>query len=69
VAEVIDLVMKDNKPVVDKVYAAVDCGVVVNLTQQPTWVKRLLWTVLECFIWGNDVSGWVPQKIILIPIA
>jgi isoquinoline 1-oxidoreductase beta subunit len=30
VAEVIDLAMKDNKPVVDKVYAAVDCGVVVN---------------------------------------
>src|SRR6185437_11063073 len=30
VAEVVDLVMKNNKPVVDKVYAAVDCGVVVN---------------------------------------
>jgi isoquinoline 1-oxidoreductase beta subunit len=30
VAEVIDLTMKDNKPVVEKVYAAVDCGVVVN---------------------------------------
>jgi isoquinoline 1-oxidoreductase beta subunit len=30
VAEVIDLVMKENKPVIEKVYAAVDCGVVVN---------------------------------------
>jgi len=30
VAEVIELAMKDNKPVVEKVYAAVDCGVVVN---------------------------------------
>jgi isoquinoline 1-oxidoreductase beta subunit len=30
VAEVIDLSMKENKPVVEKVYAAVDCGVVVN---------------------------------------
>jgi len=30
VAEVIDLVIKDNKPVIEKVYAAVDCGVVVN---------------------------------------
>jgi isoquinoline 1-oxidoreductase beta subunit len=30
VAEVLDIVMKNNKPVVDKVYAAVDCGIVVN---------------------------------------
>ncbi|MHA6249564.1 xanthine dehydrogenase family protein molybdopterin-binding subunit [Pontibacter sp. CAU 1760] len=30
VAEVLDLSMKGDKPVVDKVYAAVDCGVVVN---------------------------------------
>jgi isoquinoline 1-oxidoreductase beta subunit len=30
VAEVIDLTMQENKPVVEKVYAAVDCGVVVN---------------------------------------
>jgi isoquinoline 1-oxidoreductase subunit beta len=30
VAEVVDLRMEDNKPVVEKVYAAVDCGVVVN---------------------------------------
>ncbi len=30
VAQVIDLTMKDNKPVVEKVYAAVDCGIVVN---------------------------------------
>ncbi|MES2645327.1 MAG: molybdopterin cofactor-binding domain-containing protein [Bacteroidota bacterium] len=30
VAEVIDLSVKDNKPVVEKVFAAVDCGVVVN---------------------------------------
>lgn len=30
VAEVVDLVMKDNQPVVEKVYAAVDCGIVVN---------------------------------------
>ena len=30
VAEVIDISMKNNKPVVEKVYAAVDCGVVVN---------------------------------------
>jgi isoquinoline 1-oxidoreductase subunit beta len=30
VAEVIDLTMKDNKPVIEKVYAAVDCGVVIN---------------------------------------
>lgn len=30
VAEVLDLTIKDNKPVVEKVYAAVDCGVVVN---------------------------------------
>jgi isoquinoline 1-oxidoreductase subunit beta len=30
VAEVVDLSMKENKPVVEKVYAAVDCGVVVN---------------------------------------
>lgn len=29
-AEVIDLTMHENKPVVEKVYAAVDCGVVVN---------------------------------------
>ncbi|HCH43203.1 molybdopterin cofactor-binding domain-containing protein, partial [uncultured Algoriphagus sp.] len=30
VAEVVDTVIKDNKPVVENVYAAVDCGVVVN---------------------------------------
>ncbi|MDO9553851.1 molybdopterin cofactor-binding domain-containing protein [Rhodonellum sp.] len=30
VAEVLDIVMKDNKPLVEKVYAAVDCGIVVN---------------------------------------
>jgi isoquinoline 1-oxidoreductase beta subunit len=30
VAEVVDTVIKDNKPVVEKVFAAVDCGVVVN---------------------------------------
>ncbi|SHO60771.1 xanthine dehydrogenase family protein molybdopterin-binding subunit [Algoriphagus zhangzhouensis] len=30
VAEVVDTVVKDNKPVVESVYAAVDCGVVVN---------------------------------------
>lgn len=30
VAEVVDLSMQENKPVVEKVYAAVDCGVVVN---------------------------------------
>lgn len=30
VAEVLDLVMKDNQPVFEKVYAAVDCGIVVN---------------------------------------
>jgi isoquinoline 1-oxidoreductase subunit beta len=30
VAEVVDTVIKDNKPVVETVYAAVDCGIVVN---------------------------------------
>ncbi|WP_313989143.1 xanthine dehydrogenase family protein molybdopterin-binding subunit [Xanthocytophaga flavus] len=30
VAQVVDLSMKENQPVVHKVYAAVDCGVVVN---------------------------------------
>jgi isoquinoline 1-oxidoreductase beta subunit len=30
VAQVIELSMKDNKPAVEKVYAAVDCGIVVN---------------------------------------
>jgi isoquinoline 1-oxidoreductase subunit beta len=30
VAEVLDLEMQDNKPFVQKVYAAVDCGIVVN---------------------------------------
>jgi isoquinoline 1-oxidoreductase beta subunit len=30
VAEVIDLAMKENKPIIEKVYAAVDCGVVIN---------------------------------------
>ena len=30
VAQVIDLTLQENKPVVEKVYAAVDCGVVVN---------------------------------------
>jgi isoquinoline 1-oxidoreductase beta subunit len=30
VAEVLDLHMQDNKPVIEKVYAAVDCGIVVN---------------------------------------
>ncbi len=30
VAQVLDLVMKNNKPIVEKVYAAVDCGIVVN---------------------------------------
>ena len=30
VAEVIDMTMKENKPVIEKVYAAVDCGVVIN---------------------------------------
>lgn len=30
VAEVLDLHMDGNKPVIDKVYAAVDCGIVVN---------------------------------------
>lgn len=30
VAEVLDLVIQNHKPVVQKVYAAVDCGVVIN---------------------------------------
>jgi isoquinoline 1-oxidoreductase beta subunit len=30
VAQVVDLSMEENKPIVEKVYAAVDCGVVVN---------------------------------------
>ncbi len=30
VAEVLDLTMKDNKPVFENVYAAVDCGIVIN---------------------------------------
>lgn len=30
VAQVVDIVMKDNKPVVQKVWNAVDCGIVVN---------------------------------------
>ncbi len=30
VAEVLDLEMQDNKPIIQKVYAAVDCGIVVN---------------------------------------
>jgi len=30
VAEVLDIVMKNNKPVVENVYAAVDCGIVIN---------------------------------------
>lgn len=30
VAEVVDLLIQDNKPIVQKVYAAVDCGIVVN---------------------------------------
>jgi isoquinoline 1-oxidoreductase beta subunit len=30
VAHVVDIVMKDNKPVIDKVTTAVDCGIVVN---------------------------------------
>ncbi len=30
VAEVLDIVMQDNKPVIQKVIAAVDCGIVVN---------------------------------------
>jgi isoquinoline 1-oxidoreductase beta subunit len=30
VAEVLDIVIKNNNPVVQKVYAAVDCGIVVN---------------------------------------
>ncbi len=30
VAEVIDIVMENNKPMVQKVVAAVDCGIVVN---------------------------------------
>jgi isoquinoline 1-oxidoreductase subunit beta len=30
VAEVLDIVMENNKPVVQKAYAAVDCGIVVN---------------------------------------
>ncbi|MEX1239924.1 MAG: molybdopterin cofactor-binding domain-containing protein [Cyclobacteriaceae bacterium] len=30
VAEVLDLVMQNNNPVIQKVYAAVDCGIVVN---------------------------------------
>src|SRR5690606_33204459 len=30
VAEVVDISIKDNQPVVESVYAAVDCGIVVN---------------------------------------
>ena len=30
VAQVVDVVMEDNKPKVKKVYCAVDCGIVVN---------------------------------------
>ena len=30
VAEVANVVMKDGKPTIDKVYAAIDCGLVVN---------------------------------------
>ncbi|MBS4040909.1 MAG: hypothetical protein KGZ81_09965 [Flavobacteriales bacterium] len=29
-AEVVDSIIKDNKPVVEKVYAAVDCGIVIT---------------------------------------
>jgi isoquinoline 1-oxidoreductase beta subunit len=30
VAQVLDIVMRDNKPVIEKVVAAVDCGIVIN---------------------------------------
>lgn len=30
VAQVVDIVLKDNRPVIDKVWCAVDCGIVVN---------------------------------------
>jgi isoquinoline 1-oxidoreductase beta subunit len=30
VANVVDMVVKDDEPVVEKVYAAVDCGIVIN---------------------------------------
>lgn len=32
VAQVADVVMKEGKPAVDRIYAAVDCGIVVNLS-------------------------------------
>jgi len=38
VAQIVDIIIKDNKPVIEKVWCAVDCGIVIN----PTAAKSMI---------------------------
>lgn len=45
VANVVDLRMENEKPIIEKVYCAVDCGIVVNPIAASNMVEGEVWTV------------------------
>lgn len=70
VAEVIDLLMKGDKPVVEKVYAAVDCGIVVNPDSAANMGEGGIVDGIGNALYGEmTFQDGVPKKIILILIA
>jgi isoquinoline 1-oxidoreductase beta subunit len=63
VAEVIDLGMKENKPVIEKVYAAVDCGVVVNPDAAANMGEGAIVDGIGNALYGEMIfQDGVPQK-------
>ena len=70
VAQVLDLVMESNKPVVQKVTCALDCGVVVNPDGAKTWLKEELSMESVMPSLGNSLLKMVCRKRrTSIPIA
>lgn len=63
VAEVVDIVMKDKKPVIEKVYAAVDCGIVVNPDAAANMSEGAIIDGIGNALYGEMVfQDGVPQK-------
>ena len=63
VAEVVDMVMRNGKPYVQKVYAAVDCGIVVNPDAATTMVEGAIIDAIGNALYGElTFKDGVPQK-------
>ncbi|MCJ8165109.1 molybdopterin-dependent oxidoreductase [Pontibacter sp. E15-1] len=63
VAEVVDLSMRENKPIVEKVFAAVDCGVVVNPDAATNMGEGGIIDGIGNALYGEmTFRGGVPQK-------